>query len=96
MVCLGVIYDIKDGHEEDAAAFLIELMAATRREPGCRMYLIHRATDDPRRFFIYEQYDDEAALEAHLNSPHFQRYGINGIRAVARNREAVHCMPLGE
>ena len=29
------------------------------------MYLAHRSTTDPRRFFLYEQYDDQAALDAH-------------------------------
>jgi quinol monooxygenase YgiN len=96
MVCLAVIYDVRDGHEEEASAYLIELMAATKREPGCRFYAVHRATEDPRRFFIYEQYDDESALQAHITSPHFERFGVNGIRKVARNREAVHCIPLGE
>ncbi len=31
------------------------------------MYQVHRHKTEPRRFFIYEQYKDDAALEAHRN-----------------------------
>ena len=35
------------------------------------MYQVHRHKTEPRRFFIYEQYKDDAALEAHRAAPHF-------------------------
>jgi quinol monooxygenase YgiN len=95
-ICLAVIYDIQDGHEEEAAGYLLELTALSRREPGCLSYHSYRAHEDPRRFFIYEIYEDRAALEEHMKSPHFERYGINGIRRIARRREAVIGSPLGE
>jgi quinol monooxygenase YgiN len=34
---------------------------------------------DPGMVFIYEQYVDEAALQAHQNSPHFREYGAEGF-----------------
>lgn len=45
---------------------------ASRREPGCRSFLVNRAIDDPSLFVLYEQYDDEAAFDAHRNSEHFR------------------------
>ena len=50
---------------------LHKLQAASRQEPGCLMYIVHRHRTDPRRFFIYEQYRDDAALEAHRQSRTF-------------------------
>jgi len=42
-----------------------KLTEESRKEPGCVMYVVHRHKTEPRRFFIYEQYKDDAALEAH-------------------------------
>ena len=65
MICAAVTYVIKPGHEKEAAELFRTLTQHTRAEPGCRMYLAHRSTTDPRRFFLYEQYADQAALDAH-------------------------------
>jgi (4S)-4-hydroxy-5-phosphonooxypentane-2,3-dione isomerase len=96
MICLAVIYTFQPGKEEEAVGYLRELIPASRKEPGCRMYVVHRGKEDPRMFFIYEQYDDEAALEAHRNSSHFQRYGKNGLQTIAATREPRLYVPLDE
>ena len=72
MICVAVTYVIKPGHEDEAIALFAKLTEHTRTEPGCRMYLAHRSTTDPRRFFLYEQYDDQAALDAHRAAPSFR------------------------
>jgi quinol monooxygenase YgiN len=61
----------------------------SRKEPGCLLYIAHRSIDNPSNFVFYEQYKDEAALQAHRESPHFARYirgGIDNLVA-SRNRE---------
>jgi quinol monooxygenase YgiN len=40
-------------------------------EPGCRQFDICRDPAEPALFFLYELYDDEAAIQAHLKSAHF-------------------------
>ena len=52
----------------------LEHVHRSRKEPGCIMYLVHRHKTEPRRFFVYEQYKDDAALEAHRAAPHFLQY----------------------
>ena len=69
MICVAVSYVLKEGREAEAIGHLRPLAAATRQEPGCRLYLVHRDPDDPRRVFLYEQYDDQAALDAHRAAP---------------------------
>jgi quinol monooxygenase YgiN len=56
-----------------------KLEPESRGEPGCLMFIVHRHRTDPRRFFIYEQYRDDAALEAHRASPHFQKYVVGEL-----------------
>ncbi len=34
----------------------------------------HRDPENPNAFFLYEQYEDEAAYQAHAESEHFKTY----------------------
>jgi quinol monooxygenase YgiN len=96
MICLAVTFVVKPGHEEEAIGLFARLTEATRAEPGCRMYLAHRSTEDPRRFFLYEQYDDRAALDAHRASAHFARYLTNGLARIIESRTPELYEPLGD
>jgi quinol monooxygenase YgiN len=60
----------------DALAALLEEQAevARKAEPGCLVYRPHRSTTDPEVFLFYEQYRDEAALDAHRKAAHLARY----------------------
>ncbi|MGL4574085.1 MAG: putative quinol monooxygenase [Burkholderiaceae bacterium] len=40
-------------------------------EPGCRQFDVCRDSANPALFFLYELYDDEAAVQEHLRSAHF-------------------------
>lgn len=61
--------------EEDKIRELIEIMTPlSRAEPACRYYQAQRSVDDPRLFFLYEQYDDAAGYEAHMATEHFEKY----------------------
>jgi (4S)-4-hydroxy-5-phosphonooxypentane-2,3-dione isomerase len=57
----------------DAFATAIEQNARASRdtEPGCRQFDVCRDPADAQLFFLYELYDDEAAIQAHLQSEHF-------------------------
>jgi quinol monooxygenase YgiN len=44
------------------------------KEPGCRVFNINVLNNNPNHVFLYEVYDNEAALEAHRQTPHFKKY----------------------
>ncbi len=96
MICVAVTYVVKAGHEEQAVDLFRRLTEATRAEPGCRMYLAHRSSADPRRFFLYEQYDDQAALDAHRAAPHFEQLAKGGLFAIIESRSPELYEPLSE
>jgi quinol monooxygenase YgiN len=96
MICLAVTFVVKAGHEDEAVAYFAKLTEATRTEPGCRMYLGHRSTTDPRRFFLYEQYDDQAALDDHRAAPHFERYAKSALFPIMESRTPELYQPLGD
>lgn len=96
MICVAVTYMIKSGHEDEAVALFQKLTGPTRAEPGCRMYIVHRSTTEPRRFFLYEQYDDQAALDAHRAAPHFAQYAAGGLFAILESRAPELYVPLAD
>ena len=83
MVVLAVTWVAKAGHETEVAELFSRLTEESRKEPGCVMYQVHRHRTERRRFLIYEQYKDEAGLEAHRTAPHFLRYVKKELPKVA-------------
>lgn len=59
--------------EAFATAIADNARASREREPGCRQFDVCRDPDDPALFFLYELYDDAAAVKAHLQAPHFRQ-----------------------
>lgn len=62
-----------DGSEDRANEVIREMTPLVRAETGCRFYQANRDPKDPRVFFIYEIFDDEAALQVHIDSEHVRR-----------------------
>jgi quinol monooxygenase YgiN len=94
MICIAVTYVINPGHEAEAAELFRKLTEATRAEPGCLMYLAHRSTTDARKFFLYEQYTDQSALDAHRAAPHFEQYVKGGLFQIIESRSPELYEPL--
>ena len=95
MVVLAVTWMAKVGHEAEVAALFEKLTEHSRKEPGCSMYQVHRHKTESRRFFIYEQYKDDAALEAHRAAPHFLQHAKKELPKVADRVEGHLFEPLG-
>jgi quinol monooxygenase YgiN len=95
MVVLAVTWMAKVGRENEVAGIFTKLTEASRKEPGCSMYVVHRHKTEPRRFFIYEQYKDDAALEAHRAAPHFLQFAKKDLPKVADRVEGHLFEPLG-
>jgi len=63
----------KEGKEGRLEEVIGEMAEPSKAEPGNRYYQAQRSLENPRLFFLYEQYDDEAGYEAHMASEHFTR-----------------------
>jgi quinol monooxygenase YgiN len=95
MVVLAVTWIAKAGQEAEVVDVFSKLTEASRQEPGCVTYQVHRQKTEPRRFFIYEQYKDDAALEAHRATPHFLQYARKELPRIADRVEGIVYEPLG-
>ena len=58
------------GKADDVRAALTTLVAATRKEPGNVHYMLHEDPKTTGSFYVFEIYKDEAAVDAHMKSPH--------------------------
>ena len=72
---ITVEFRLKPG-TRDAFRPLMDENAVTsaRDEPGCRRFDVLEPAGQPDVIFLYEIYDDRAAFEAHVRSPHFLKF----------------------
>jgi quinol monooxygenase YgiN len=82
------------GHENEVREAVLALIEPSRAEPGSLLYQAHEDPDDPRVFFFYEQYVDQAAYEAHGASEHFQRLGHGTAIPLLESRERLFLAPI--
>jgi quinol monooxygenase YgiN len=74
MIVLVAKYTVKPGRGDEVAAALQRMVAQVKaNEPGCKLFHACRSNDDPNFFLLYELYEDQAALEAHREMPHFKQ-----------------------
>jgi quinol monooxygenase YgiN len=79
MVSFTVRIRFEPGDHDEIAEILRKLTEASRQEPGCVSYVPHFVEGDPATVVIYEQYADDAAVDFHRNTRHFQQYAVGGL-----------------
>src|ERR1700692_1160253 len=60
------------GRENELRELLRGVLAPTRAESGCKTYNLYES-DSKGRFYFYEIWESQAALDRHAASPHFKR-----------------------
>ena len=70
----SVDIDVASSQIDAYLAALKENGAASVHEPGCRTFNIAVSQKDPNHVFLYEVYDNEAALNSHRGTDHFKKF----------------------
>jgi quinol monooxygenase YgiN len=83
----------KDGEEEAVQHTLEAMIEPTMAEPGVKLFLPYRSPTDPKAFFIFELYHDEAAWSAHQRTDHFRAFAETTLPRLAK-RERVPYVPF--
>lgn len=71
-LAVTAIWEAREGEADTVADILARFAPQARKEPGTKMFLVHRAVTNPAQFLFYELFEDEAAFEAHQQTPHFK------------------------
>jgi len=59
------------GQEDQLRTLLRGMLIPTRAEPGCRLYELYESASIGR-FYFYETWESQAALDQHAAGPHFK------------------------
>lgn len=72
MIRLNVTVTANPEHLSEVIDGLNRMAAESRREKGCIGYDIYQNTVDPFSLIIVETWADQAALDAHGQTPHYK------------------------
>jgi quinol monooxygenase YgiN len=86
MILVSGFLVIDPANLDRATELVTKLTEATRAEPGNIDYSFSSVLGDPGRLIITEKWEDQAAIDAHMASPHFLEFmgatGELGVSAV--------------
>jgi quinol monooxygenase YgiN len=75
---------------------LREQVGPVRQEPGCLEIRVHRSTRDPRTFFIYSRWTDEASFEAHAILPRTESFLARVEKLIDHPLDVTRARPMAE
>lgn len=75
MICVIVTAEVKPEHRVDfVAAILEDARDSLAKEEGCLRFDVIEDNSDVNRFYLYEVYRDQAAIEHHRTTPHYVKF----------------------
>ena len=66
MIVVSAVFQAKPGCAAELESALRAMIEPVSKESGALEYAVHRAQDDAGRFFFYEKYRDQAAVDLHM------------------------------
>ena len=74
MVTLVAIRTAIEGKGDALENEFKKLAPVVLKDPGVLIYAVHRSVDNPNRFLIFEQYENQEAFKAHGQTEHFKAF----------------------
>jgi len=72
---LIVDFEVKEGTADQVLAAVSEnARNSVEKEPGCLQFDVMQAQDNPNRIMLFEVYENEAAFQSHLKTPHLAAF----------------------
>jgi autoinducer 2-degrading protein len=94
MLAIWVKARIKPGQRQRfLRAIEVDALGSERDEAGCFRFNVLQDEHDENVYYFYEVYADEAALEAHRRTPHYEVW--RGVADTLEGpTEATRCRPV--
>ena len=67
-------FTVKEGSEPRVAEMMLELTQLVRQEPGNELFLPYLREEEPRKYFVFEVYRDDAAFQEHITAAYGARF----------------------
>src|SRR3546814_15016336 len=84
---LLVEFRIRPAFINEFESAILHNAAMSLTEAGCRRFDVCRDPQDSALFFLYEIYDDQAAIDAHMQSPHYLTFNSSSPDWVEQRSE---------
>ena len=91
MIGITAVMTATPGQGDALVAAMQKIAAEVVKEEGNHCYLVHQSLDDADTLLIYEEYTDEAALQAHRD--HMKELG-GGLKGLLAGRPDVKLFAL--
>jgi quinol monooxygenase YgiN len=97
MQALLAKYRVREGSGDRVEELLRRMAEAVwEDEPACLVYRASRSVEEPNVFVLYEEYEDDEALLAHRDTPHFKELVEGTIVPLLESREREILSPVLE
>ena len=71
-LAVTAMWEAREGEADAVADILARFAPHARQEPGVKLFLVHRAVENPSQFLFYELFEDVDAFDAHQQTAHFK------------------------
>ncbi|WP_428267920.1 putative quinol monooxygenase [Haliangium sp.] len=93
MIAIAGQLRLDPANHESAVTAIQAMMDATRKEAGCISYTVSADLGAPGVFYIFEEWDSDEAVAAHIKTPHMaalqQALGGLGVQELRLQRYEV-------
>jgi len=72
MIVISAVLKAKPGKEAELETLLRSLFSKVQQEEGVVEYVLHRASKNAGKFFFYEKYKDQHAVDFHMSTSYLQ------------------------
>jgi len=87
-------WQVKEGHIDTVLNVLKTVREESTKENGNLFYTIQQSNTDSNTLILFEGYTNEAAVEEHRNTSHFQDLILGQIVPLLASREIVLTTPI--
>lgn len=87
-------WQVKEGHIDTVLNVLKTVREESIKENGNLFYTIQQSNTDTNTLILFEGYSNEAAVEEHRNTSHFQDLLLGQIVPLLASREIVLTTPI--
>ncbi len=92
-ITINVIMVAKPGKEDDLFQEMQKMVAPSRAEKGCEEYSLHQSVEQQGVLVFYETWQDEQALNDHVETEHYRNYRQK-IESLVEKREVYRLMKI--
>jgi len=72
MIIINAIIEAKTGKEEELENVLRAMIPLVQEEDGAVVYTLHRSRNAKGKYFFYEKYKDQDAVDYHCSTHYFK------------------------